>query len=208
MSQSPLARLRAARDRVLLPEARSGAEQWQRAPLMRAVGAHLDALGPSRLSAAEISGDTWKDKPWARFQALNFPEFDLLAPLDGRGGFDVVLCEQVLEHVDDPWLAARNLRDLVVAGGHVVVSTPFMIRIHELPLFAMHDYWRFTPRGLRTLLERAGLEVDQVGHWGNRRCLVGNLDHWPAYRRWLPLRDEPDLPLQVWAFARRPVTPV
>ena len=70
----------------------------------------------------------------------------------------------------------------------------------------MQDYWRFTPRGLRTLLERAGLEVDAVGSWGNRRCVAGNLDHWPAYRRWHSLRDEPDLPVQVWAFARRPRT--
>jgi hypothetical protein len=66
----------------------------------------------------------------------------------------------------------------------------------------MQDYWRFTPRGLLALLERAGLRVETVGTWGNRRCIVGNLDRWPAYRRWHPLRDEPDLPVQVWAFAR------
>ena len=29
-----------------------------------------------------------------------------------------------------------------------------MIRVHELPAYGMPDYWRFTPRGLRTLLER------------------------------------------------------
>ena len=69
----------------------------------------------------------------------------------------------------------------------------------------MQDYWRFTPRGLRTLLERAGLEVEEVGSWGNRDCVVGNFDSWSAFRRWHSLRNEPDLPVQVWAFARRPV---
>jgi hypothetical protein len=44
----------------------------------------------------------------------------------------------------------------------VVVSTPFLIRVHELRMYGMNGYWRFTPRGLRTLLERAGLEVDRV----------------------------------------------
>ena len=68
----------------------------------------------------------------------------------------------------------------------------------------MRDYWRFTPRGLRTLLERGGLEVEEVRSWGNRDCVAGNLDRWAAFRPWQSLREEPHLPVQVWAFARRP----
>jgi SAM-dependent methyltransferase len=190
--------------RWLWPEARSGAEQWQRVTLNRAVDQHLRSLGPEALSAAEISGDAHAAKPWKRHVSLNHPEFDLCAPLRGEGPFDVVICEQVIEHVVDPVAAAANLRGLCAVGGHVVVSTPFLIRIHELPAYGMNDYWRFTPRGLRTLLERAGLEVDTVQSWGNRGCVTGNFDGWPAYRRWHSLRDEPELPVQVWAFARNP----
>jgi SAM-dependent methyltransferase len=199
-----LSRLRAVRDRWLLPEAGSGADQWQRVVLNRAVEAHLDALGPAGRTAAEISGAAYAGKPWRRFDSLDYPAFDLCAPLEGRDRYDVVICEQVIEHVVDPWAAAENLRGLCVPGGHVVVSTPFLIRVHELPAYGMPDFWRFTPRGLRTLLERAGLEVDTVGAWGNRHCVAGNLDRWPAYRRWMPLGNEPDLPVQVWAFARNP----
>ena len=86
----------------------------------------------------------------------------------------------------------------------MIVSTPFLIRVHELPHYDMRDYWRFTPRGLRTLLERGGLEVDEVDSWGNRRLRRRQLRRWPAFRRWHSLRNEPDLPVQVWAFARRP----
>ena len=43
---------------------------------------------------------------------------------------------------------------------------------------------------------------------GQPRLRLGNLDRWPAYRRWHSLRDEPDLPVQVWAFAATSVTPV
>ena len=197
-------RLRRTRDRVLLPEAGSGLEQWQRVALYDAVDRHIERLGPAALEAAEISGDNHAAKPWKRFENLDFPAFDLVAPLSRRAEFDVVICEQVIEHVDDPWLAAENLRGLSRPGGHVIVSTPFLIRVHELPAYGMKDYWRFTPRGLRTLLERAGLEVDEVGSWGNRACVTGNLDHWPAYRRWLSLRNEPDIPVQVWAFAHNP----
>jgi hypothetical protein len=108
----------------------------------------------------------------------------------------------VLEHVPDPWVAASNLRAMCAPNGHVIVSTPFLVRVHELPLFAMGDYWRFTPRGLRTLLEGVGLQVDTVGSWGNRACVIGNFDRWAARRPWHSMRNEPDFPVQVWAFAR------
>ena len=198
------ARVRAARDEMLLPEAASGRDQWQRVTLNAAVGQHLDSLGPARLRAAEISGDAQAGRPWRSFTSLDFPDFDLCAPLNGHERYDVVICEQVLEHVVDPVKAAGNLQGLCVPGGQVIVSTPFLIRIHELPAYGMGDYWRFTPRGLRTLLERAGLIVDRVGAWGNRSCIAGNFDVWPSYRRWHSLRNEPDLPVQVWAFARNP----
>jgi SAM-dependent methyltransferase len=197
-------RARTAVERRLQREASSPAEHWQRVVLNESVDRYIDSLGPKRLSAAEISGGSHAAKPWREHVSLDYPEFDLCAPLERSERFDVTICEQVLEHVEDPWLAASNLRDLTVPGGHLIVSTPFLIRVHELPEYGMRDYWRFTPRGLRTLLERAGLEVDEVSGWGNRECIAGNLDRWPAYRRWHSLRNEPDLPVQVWAFATRP----
>jgi SAM-dependent methyltransferase len=188
----------------LLPDARSGEEQWQRRTLNEHVERHLASLPLASLSAAEISGDAHALRPWKHFESLNYPEFDLCAPLAGDDRYDVVICEQVIEHVVDPAAAATNLHALCAPGGHVIVSAPFLIPIHELPMYAMHDYWRFTPRGLRLLLERAGLTVDSVGSWGNRDCVVANFDRWPAYRRWCSLRDEPHLPVQVWALARNP----
>jgi SAM-dependent methyltransferase len=196
--------LRDALRDLALPESASSDEHWQRQELNRAVNRHLRSIDPSRLSAAEISGTGHARRPWRRYVHLDYPEFDLCAPLREHDTFDVVICEQVIEHVVDPCAAARNLRELCVPGGHVVVSTPFLVRVHELPMYGMRDYWRFTPHGLRTLLERAGLEVETVGSWGNRACVLANFDRWPAYRRWHPLRNEPDLPVQVWAFARRP----
>ena len=194
------ARVRALRDR-LLPEASSGADQWQRIPLNQAVRRHLEALDPPTKSAVEISGDAQAGLPWRRYESLNYPAFDLCAPLGERDRHDVVICEQVIEHVPDPRAAAENLRRLAEPGGHVIVSTPFLVRVHELPEWGMQDYWRFTPRGLRTLLEGAGMTVDAIGSWGNRACVTANFDRWPAYRRWHSLRNESDLPVQVWAFA-------
>jgi len=199
-----VARLRSAYQNLWLPQADSSREHWQRIALNQAITRHIEALNPVTKTAVEISGHAQARHPWKAFISLNYPEFDLCAPLGDHGPFDVVICEQVIEHVVDPRAAAQNLRGLCAPGGHVIVSTPFLVRIHELPMYGMHDYWRFTPRGLAVLLERAGLSVESVQSWGNRRCIAGNLDRWPAYRPWHSLRNEPDLPLQVWAFARNP----
>jgi hypothetical protein len=191
-------------DEIVFPPAPTAAEHWQRVIMNRAADQFIESLDPRRCSAAEISGDTHAARPWREYQTLMYPEFDLCAPLSVGRRFDVVICEQVLEHVVDPCAAAANLRGLCEVGGHVIVSTPFLIKVHELALFLMRDYWRFTPRGLETLLERAGLEVVAMGSWGNRQCVVGNFNRWAAYRRWHSLRNEPDFPVQVWAFARNP----
>jgi SAM-dependent methyltransferase len=189
-------------DRLAFPAAKSASEHWQRRVMNEAVDAYIASLHPPERTAAEISGDTHAHRPWKSYTSLAYPNFDLCADLDRELEFDVVICEQVLEHVVDPCAAATNLRRLCAPGGRVIVSTPFLIKVHELPIYAMHDYWRFTPRGLRTLLERAGLEIEAVGAWGNRACVVGNFSRWSAYRPWHSLRNEPDIPLQVWAFAR------
>jgi SAM-dependent methyltransferase len=191
-------------DGIVFPEARSAGDQWQRVVMNKAIDAHIASLDPGTRSAVEISGDSHADKPWRKYTSLNYPDFDLCAPLDDRDRFDVVICEQVLEHVVDPWGAAANLRGLANPGGHVIVSTPFLIKVHELLLFGMADYWRFSPRGLQLLLESGGLKVDGVSTWGNRPCVIGNLRRWSAYRPWHPLGNDDDLAVQVWAFARNP----
>jgi hypothetical protein len=197
-------RVIAAGNSVVFPEAGPDpGRHWQRAVLNDTVARFIDSLHPPSRTAAEISGETHAKRPWKEYASLTYPEFDVCAPLEEQRRFDVVICEQVLEHVVDPCAAADNLRELCNPGGHVIVSTPFLVRVHELPQFGMGDYWRFTPRGLGALLERAGLEVVRVGSWGNRQCVVGNFNRWAARRPWLSLRNEADFPLQVWAFARK-----
>ena len=170
----------------------------------RAIAQRIESLDPATRSAVEISGDAHRGDGWREFTVLEHPEFDLCAPLEHTGRYDVVVCEQVIEHVTDPFAAAANLRALCVPGGTAIVSTPFLVRVHELPEYGMGDYWRFTPRGLEALLATAGFAQVEVDAWGNRECVVGNFDRWAATRQWQPLRNEPELPVQVWAFARNP----
>lgn len=192
-------------ERAAFPPAGPGSDQhWQRMAMNDAVDARLRELDIAASTAAEISGRNHASRPWGEYIELGYPEFDICEPLEAGREFDVVICEQVLEHVPDPWGAAENLLRLCVPGGLAIVSTPFLIKLHELVEWRMFDYWRFTPRGMRTMLERAGFEVESVDSWGNRECVLGNFANWSVYRRWHSLRNEPDFPVQVWAFARRP----
>lgn len=174
-------------------------DQWSRVVMNADIARFLRSLPTTRYSAVEISGDLHRHHPWRAYENLTFPSFDLCSSTPERA-YDIVICEQVLEHVADPWRAAGTLRELCRPGGYVVVSTPFLIRIHEAPA----DFWRFSEHGLRTILERSGLKVLSVSGWGNRACVRANLRRWARYRPWRSLRNEAAFPLVVWATAQRP----
>lgn len=69
-----------------------------------------------------------------------------------RGAFTGVLCSEVLEHVARPWVALPQIRSVIKPGGWIVVTTLTSFPIHGFP----DDYYRYTPSGLRLLLEDAG----------------------------------------------------
>lgn len=78
---------------------------------------------------------------------------DLEHPLDRQ--FDHVDCVSVLEHCRRPWLMAQNIEALMVQGASIVVSVPFVWRVHDYP----GDYWRMTPDALPILFPRVRWSV-------------------------------------------------
>lgn len=186
-------------DRVFRPHGTVD-RQWCRLVMNDEIAKIVDQLSPGDCTAVEISGDLHSRRPWRSYERLSYPEFDICSSALDRT-FDVVICEQVLEHVRNPWAAVRTLGNLCRPGGHIVVSTPFLIKVHNEPA----DYWRFTVAGLRLLLEEAGLEVVSATSWGNRACVRANLHHWVARRPWQPMQNESLVPVVVWAVARQPL---
>ncbi len=174
---------------------------WVRVVMNRDVERFLDMLPVEESRVLEVSGWAHEKRPWQNYRSTSFPDFDLCTRDQVLPCADVVICEQVLEHLPDPLQAARNLLASLEPGGHAVVSVPFMIRIHPEP----SDYWRFSADGLRRLLESAGFEVLEAKTWGNRLAAMANLWFWFPYVPILcPLMNNPKTPLVVWAFARRP----
>lgn len=66
--------------------------------------------------------------------------------------FDVVICSQVLEHVDDPARVVRELHRATAPGGRVLASTHGVHVYHPSP----QDLWRWTHEGLTRLFEQNG----------------------------------------------------
>jgi len=174
--------------------------QWLRQTMYEQVDRYFRNLPAEKSRALEISGRFYGNHSWAHYESWHYPDFDLCRPGETEQTFDVVICDQVLEHVVDPCIAARTLFDLCAGGGHAVVAVPFLVRIHAAP----GDYWRFTPDGLRVLLERAGFEVPAIESWGNRRAVRANFLVWARTPRFGADVNEPAFPLNVWTIARKP----
>ncbi len=76
----------------------------------------------------------------------------------GAGEVGTALCLDTLEHCADPLTACREMHRVLADGGLCVITSVMLIGIHAYP----SDYWRFTPEGLRLLLEGFD-DVDVTG---------------------------------------------
>jgi SAM-dependent methyltransferase len=159
---------------------------------------------PERLSVLEISGSFWRDRcRYKEYKTLSHPDYDVcMGPLLER--FDLIIAEQVFEHLLWPYRAGRNIYSMLNPGGLFLVTTPFLVKVHDYP----QDCSRWTPTGMRYFLAECGFPLEGVEaySWGNRSCVEANFRRWEIFRRWRhSLVDEPEFPIVVWALARRDV---
>lgn len=194
--------------RTLLPlvDLLTGAEgeQWVRKSADLQIRKLVESLEPARLDALEISGHTWETRTkFKSYAVADYPEHDIcVAP--PKGSYDFIIAEHVFEHLLYPYRAAKNVFAALRPGGYFLMVTPFLVGLHPCP----HDCTRWTEEGAKYLLAECGfpLEATQTGSWGNRQCVVGNFHHAVRYRRLLhSLKNQANLPVTVWALARKPL---
>ncbi len=176
--------------------------QWARVEMDRRLEAFFDALDCASLSALEISGTKWADRGFKEYKSISFPEYDVCAGPYRPSAYDVVIAEQVFEHVLWPYRAVKSVHAMLRPAGVFLISTPFLLRIHNHPV----DCSRWTELGIKHLLAEGGFNLEDIetGSWGNRSCVVGNFRRWPNYNSWFhSLRHEPDFPVVVWAMATK-----
>lgn len=104
----------------------------------------------------------YKTSDWSNSVHENAQAADIVASLESLplpdGSFDAVLNTQVLEHVADPFAVVAELARVLTPGGRLFLTVPLVNELHEEP----YDFFRYTPYGLRTLFERAGLEAVEI----------------------------------------------
>jgi SAM-dependent methyltransferase len=80
---------------------------------------------------------------------------------------DTVISIQVFEHLPEPWKVLSELNRILRSGGDIYITCPQAEPQHQVP----HDFLRYTPFGLRSLLESNGFEVIWI------KPQLGNFSH-------------------------------
>lgn len=73
------------------------------------------------------------------------------------GDVDGFICDNVLEHVENPERAVSEMKRIMKTGAMGYISTPFQYPFHSSP----SDYTRWTEQGLRLLLK--DFEIVEIG---------------------------------------------
>lgn len=174
---------------------------WMRIVMYRHCFEFVRSLGPERLNVLEISaGPQWvREFEFHSYTGTNYPGFDICSETLPEN-FDLIIADQVFEHLKWPYRAARNVLGMLNPGGHFLITVPFLVRIHNSP----NDCTRWTEEGLSYFLQECGFPAAGIttGAWGNRACLKANLTDWCKRGLFGSLANEADVPLVVWAFAR------
>lgn len=79
-----------------------------------------------------------------------------------KDSLDAIICSSVLEHVENPILAAQELYRTLKPGGYCYVFVPFLFYYHPEPGY-YKDYWRFTEDSIRYIFRNfTSIEISPV----------------------------------------------
>jgi len=175
---------------------------WLRVIMYRECFAFIRSIDPGKLDVLEISGGSqWRREfTFGSYTSTDYPEFDICSQtLDQK--FDLIIADQVFEHLPWPLRAGRNVHAMLRPGGYFIIATPFLVRVHDVPI----DCSRWTPLGLSCLLQECGFREQDIKtyYWGNRSCVKANFAKWRRYGFYRSLANEPNFPIMVWAFAQK-----
>lgn len=90
--------------------------------------------------------------------------------------FDLIICTEVLEHVEHFDLIVREIFRSLKKNGSAVITMPFITAEHEIP----YDFRRFTSYGIKREFEKFGFNVKKFekilfGHAAIRQLLYGEM---------------------------------
>lgn len=123
---------------------------------------------------------------------------DLNRPLPVADGVaDTVVSLSVLEHLHAPQVMLDEAFRILKPGGALILEVPWQWWIHEAP----HDHFRYSPYGLRHLLEQAGfVDIEVEAQAGFFTMLVLKLNYFSLRMIRGPVALRVAIRLLLWPF--------
>lgn len=115
----------------------------------------------------------------SHYESLDFtkthPELDYIGTTSNThrpdASYDVVFCNQVLEHVPDPASSFQEIHRILRPGGTVILSVPFLMYLHNEP----YDFFRYTRYALEKFAKDAGFEILELREIGGIFAFAGRV---------------------------------
>lgn len=141
-----------------------------------APGAVVLDVGAGEAPYRELyAGYDYRTSDWAGTSHAPTTPVDYVAPAHdlplAEASVDAIVCTQVLEHLAEPLDVLREFQRVLVPGGLVVITVPLTWYLHEMP----HDYYRYTPFGLRHVLEKCDFVDIDIAPMNDTPSTIGAL---------------------------------
>lgn len=120
---------------------------------------------------AESVRQQFGSRPGFEAFCLNVCDRKFLEVIQGRP-VDTVLCQNVLEHIEDDRLALRHMRQSLTPGGHLILLVPAFKAIYGTMDKADDHFRRYDKSMARTRLEEIGFKIKRM-HYMNMPGFFG-----------------------------------
>ena len=135
----------------------------QGAAIQRALGSCIDGMGPSGVGLNVGAGGTKLDPRIKNLDLAPGEHIDYVCDATAipvpDDSFDLIVSQETLEHVADPWKVMAEMHRVLKPGGKIYCQLPFVIGYHPGPT----DFWRFSKEGIQQLVEQSGFKTEEIG---------------------------------------------
>lgn len=97
--------------------------------------------------------------------------------------YDLIIFNQTLEHLYNPFIVVEKLYEHLKPGGFLYTTIPTINVPHMLPF----HFWGITPIGACMLFKSAGFKIMECGFWGNFNYVefIFKTGDWPNIEKML-----------------------
>ncbi|HMG15614.1 MAG TPA: class I SAM-dependent methyltransferase [Saprospiraceae bacterium] len=113
---------------------------------------HLEYIGLDIKNAINYGGE----KPDIYWEDGKIPLLD--------NSIKIAIATEVLEHVQNPNDLLSEIKRVLMPGGILLITIPFIWPFHEIP----NDHYRYTPFAIKNLLENTkfrNIKINAMGGW-------------------------------------------